>query len=161
MRLASLRSGLALIAVLATAGCDSGTPTTATCPDADLQAVDLTVGTGQAVNPNSVVRVRYVGSFPDGAVFDSTRTAPPGTSTLALGGTQTSGPPIPGFRFGIGGAAAIEFPAIQPMRLGGRRRITVPPNLGYGGRPYPPAPQETVIPACSTLIFDVLLVDAS
>ncbi|HEX8297809.1 MAG TPA: FKBP-type peptidyl-prolyl cis-trans isomerase, partial [Rubricoccaceae bacterium] len=75
-----------------------------------------------------------------------------------------------GFRLGIGGTAAFpeaQIPDIAPMRLGSRRIITIPPNLGYGGRPLTDqfgnvilnSAGTPLIPACSTLIFDVTLVD--
>ena len=40
------------------------------------------------------------------------------------------------------------------MRVGGRRTITIPPNLGYGANP-----PSSAIPACATLVFDVTLLD--
>ncbi|HEX8386771.1 MAG TPA: FKBP-type peptidyl-prolyl cis-trans isomerase [Rubricoccaceae bacterium] len=147
---------LAVVLALAVSGCDSADPVT--CPTADLQVQDDSVGTGQAVNPNSTVSVYYVGRFTNGTVFDSTRTT--GPTRFALGGTQVSNPPIPGFRFGIGGGAAIGFPNVAPMRIGGQRRITVPPNLGYGAGDLQDSAGNVIIPSCSTLIFDVRLVDA-
>ena len=117
-----------------------------------IEITDLTVGNGQAVNPNSTVRVYYVGRFTNGTVFDSTRTT--GPTEFALNQTR------PGFRFGIGGGEALGFPEVTPMRLGGRRRITVPPNLGYGAGDLEDRNGNVLIPSCSTLIFDVRLIDA-
>ena len=127
MRLVSLALALALAA----SGCSSTDPTT--CDGgAEVQKVDVTVGTGSAVaTVNSTVTVRYVGTLANGTEFDSNDAA-----TFSLGRT------IPGFRLGIAG-----------MKIGGRRTITVPPNLGYG-----PTAREG-IPSCSTLIFDVTLLD--
>ena len=113
------------------AGCGSNDP--ATCdPGGELVKTDVTVGTGSAVaTVNSTVTVRYVGTLADGTVFDRNETA-----TFNLGGT------IPGFRLGIDG-----------MKIGGRRTIVVPPNLGYGASP------PSGIPPCATLTFDVTLLD--
>ena len=94
--------------------------------------MDVTVGTGSAVaTVNSTVTVRYAGTLTNGTEFDSGQ-----LNNFALRGS------IAGFRLGIAG-----------MKIGGRRTITVPPNLGYG-----PTAREG-IPSCSTLIFDVTLLD--
>lgn len=128
MRLVSL---LALAAVLTTAGCDSGQPDT--CGGGtEVQKTDVVVGTGSATaTVNSTVTVRYVGTLENGSEFDSNEAA-----TFSLART------IAGFRQGVAG-----------MKIGGRRTITIPPNLAYG-----PVEQED-IPSCSTLIFDVTLLD--
>lgn len=153
MRLVSFVSAAVLL--LVASGCDSTSEPT-TCEAGTLAVQDLVVGTGQAVNPGSTVSVRYVGRLASGVVFDSTSTAPPGTTRFSLAQV------VDGFQYGIGGTAGVTgLPAIEPMRLGGRRRITIPPTLGYGARPITnPATGATLIPSCSTLTFDVRLVDA-
>ncbi len=158
-----------LFAVVAAAGCDSVDPLTPiTCDDAPLTYEDIGPTGGQEANQGSVVTIRYVGRLASGAVFDSTGVdinGNPQAATFALSGT------VPGFRLGIGGTGAFpeaQIPEIPPMRLGGRRTITIPPNLGYGGVPLADqfgnirlnADGSQRIPACSTLIFDVTLLDA-
>lgn len=140
MRLAVL--ALAGLATLALAACDSALevqPCADTSPLTIVDSLEVT-GTGQAATAASVVRIFYRGTLTDGTVFDSTRTASP--SAFSLSST------IAGFRFGIGGTDT--FPA---MRIGGSRRIVVPPTLGYG------TVERPGIPACSTLLFDIELVD--
>ena len=155
---------LASIALLALAGCDSTDPLVpVTCDDGPLIAEDIGPAGGQAANQGSVVTVGYVGRLASGVVFDSTLAGQPATFSLAN--------TIAGFRLGIGGTTAFpaaQVPEIQPMTFGSRRRITIPPNLGYGGIPLADqfgnivlnADGSQRIPACSTLIFDVTLVDA-
>jgi len=98
----------------------------------------VTLGTGSATaTTSSVVTLTYAGRFTNGTEFDRGR-----IDSLPLAGF------IPGFRLGVAG-----------MKNGGRRTITVPPALGYGS-----VDREdngiVVIPACSTLIFDVTLIEA-
>lgn len=160
---------LALLAlVVAASGCDSVDPLTPiSCDDAPLTFADIGESTGQAADQASIVTIRYVGRLTNGSVFDSTGVdinGNPQAATFALGNT------VPGFRLGIGGTAAFpdaQIPEIPAMRLGGRRTITIPPNLGYGGVPLADqygnirlnADGTQRIPACSTLIFDVTLLD--
>ena len=142
---ASLRLAACLLLGLAATGCDSGTDAPQSCGDtAEVLREDLTVGTSnETAGPNSVVTITYVGSFPGGTVFDRGQ-----STTFSLGGT------VLGFRTGVAG-----------MRAGGRRRITVPPRLGYGaadltdrnGDVVRNADGTPLIPGCSTLIFDVTL----
>lgn len=128
----TLRLALPLLAAVLIAGCSSNDPTT--CADAGgVQSVDVTLGTGSFVaTANSTVTVRYVGKLADGTTFDQSESA-----RFNLAGT------VPGFRLGVAG-----------MKIGGRRTITVPPNLAYGA--YPPS---SSIPPCATLTFDVTLLD--
>lgn len=151
MRVVSLVSAAVLIFVAA--GCDSASEPTS-CADGTLSVQDLVVGTGQAVTPSSSVSVRYVGRLQSGVVFDSTASAPPGTTRFPLQGV------VDGFQYGIGGTAGVSgLPAIAPMRLGGRRLITIPPNLGYGPQAQRNRAGEVIIPSCSTILFDVRLVE--
>ena len=156
VRLGALASAAAFL--LVAAGCDSGVPDT--CPAGTLAVTDIVVGDGQSVDPNSTVSIYYVGRLGtiDGAVFDSTTTGTPYQQSL----TRL----VPGFRFGVGGTAGTTgLPeGIAGMRLGGRRQITIPPNLGYGAQEIratdPVTNQQFVlIPSCSTLVFDVTLID--
>lgn len=101
---------------------------------------DLEIGTGVEANAGSDVTVAYVGMLEDGTVFD--RTAEGQTADFNLAGT------IEGFRDGVAG-----------MREGGRRRITIPPNLGYGATGVVDRDGTVIIPPCETLVFEVTLVE--
>src|SRR5690606_19027809 len=89
---------------------------------------------GEEISAPRTVTVHYVGQLPDGKRFTDTRdVGTPVTVTLAS--------VIPGWQEGI-----------QGMKVGGRRRIIVPPELGYG-----PAGINDVIPPDSTLVFEIEL----
>ncbi len=107
-------------------------------PPGDLQVDDLEVGSGPEATAGSDVEVHYVGvSWSTGKQFDASwdrRT----TFSFRLGGGQV----IPGWDQGVAG-----------MRVGGRRRLTIPPALGYGGRGA-----GGVIKPNETLVFVVDLV---
>ena len=104
-------------------------------PTSQTLTQDTVVGTGDLAVAGDRVVVNYTGRFTDGKVFDSslTRNEP---FQFVLG----SGQVIKGWDQGIVG-----------MRVGGKRTLTVPPELGYGANDYGP------IPGGSTLIFDVEL----
>ena len=109
-----------------------------------VQGQDVAIGTGAQATPGSIVSVLYVGKLPDGTVFDSSAAHGNTPLTFALG---TNGL-IPGFQIGING-----------MKVGGERLLQIPPSLGYGDKPVTdPTTGKVVIPANSTLIFDVKLV---
>lgn len=99
-----------------------------------LRLMDLADGDGPACRADDVVTIDYVGRFPDGRTFDSSynRGVP---ATLKV--TET----IEGWRQGLPG-----------LRVGGRRKLVVPPHLGYGA-----AGVGNLIPPDSTLIFEVEL----
>lgn len=97
---------------------------------------DLELGDGPAVEEESAITVRCVGRLKDGSVFfDSDESGGPMTFTL----DQV----IPGWRQGIPG-----------MKVGGVRRLTIPPDLAYGAQGRPPQ-----IPGNSTLTFRIELED--
>src|SRR5215213_533172 len=102
-----------------------------------LQYEDLTVGTGDEAKSGMQVTAHYHGTLADGKVFDSSydRGQP---FSFRLGGGQV----IKGWDEGIAG-----------MKVGGKRKLTIPPELGYGARGAAGA-----IPPNATLIFDVELV---
>lgn len=99
---------------------------------------DLVVGTGKAAAKDSTLRVYYTGSLSSGHTFDSNVNKTPFAFTLGKGEV------IEGWDEG--------FVAGDPMRVGGRRRLIVPPALGYGDR------TQSSIPAGSVLVFEVTLV---
>jgi peptidylprolyl isomerase len=102
-------------------------------PPTTLLTKDLVVGTGPTATSTSTVTVQYVGALYDtGEVFDSS------WGQAKLQPLDLGGGVISGFSQGIAG-----------MKVGGRREIVIPPDLGYGAGG---APQ---IPANATLVFVV------
>lgn len=99
--------------------------------DLGLQATDETVGTGEEIRKGSTATIGYVGTLDDGRVFDE------GQYTFAFGQGQV----IQGDDLGL-----------QGMRVGGRRKLVIPPSLGYGREGY-----GSLIPGNSVLHFDVTL----
>lgn len=84
-----------------------------------LELDDLTVGEGDEASPGRIVEVHYVGvSWSTGKQFDA-----------SWDRGQT-------FKFGLGKGKVIDGwdQGVAGMKVGGRRRITIPPNLGYGKR---------------------------
>jgi FKBP-type peptidyl-prolyl cis-trans isomerase len=98
--------------------------------------IDARVGTGAEVGPNSRVTVEYVGRLEDGTVFDSSRDRGV-PAECELGRDQL----IKGWELGM-----------QGMRAGGKRTITVPPELGYGAEG-----RAGTIPPDATLVIEVEL----
>jgi len=104
-------------------------------PPKELEVNDLEEGSGAAAKTGDEVTVQYVGvNYKSGKEFDASwdRGEP---FTFALG----SGMVIPGWEEGIEG-----------MKVGGRRELVIPPELGYGAAGSPPA-----IPPNETLVFVV------
>lgn len=113
-------------------------------PTDQVQAQDVTVGTGAAAAPGSIVSVLYVGRLADGTVFDSSKAHGNEPLVFQLGAPGI----IAGFQIGING-----------MKEGGERVMQIPPSLGYGGEDVTdPASGAIIIPADSTLVFNVQLV---
>ena len=108
-----------------------------------VQAQDVTVGTGITATPGSVVSVLYVGKLPDGTIFDSSEAHGNQPLTFTLGEQGL----IPGFQIGVNG-----------MREGGERLMAIPPSFGYGAQDVKDASGKVIIPANSTIVFDVKLV---
>jgi FKBP-type peptidyl-prolyl cis-trans isomerase FkpA len=102
---------------------------------AELSKEDLAVGTGAEAVAGKTVEVHYTGWLLDGKQFDSSKGR--GPFSFALGGGQV----IKGWDQGVVG-----------MKVGGKRKLTIPPELGYGLRGFP-----GVIPAQATLLFEVEL----
>lgn len=103
-----------------------------------LKYTDLVVGTGPSPRTGQTAVVHYTGTLTDGTQFDSS--VDKGQPYSFVMGT---GPVIQGWHEGI-----------ATMKVGGKRRLVIPPTLGYGPRGNPPA-----IPPNATLVFDVELLD--
>ena len=121
-----------------TVACGSSTPTSPSV-NVPYTQTDLQVGTGAEATNGRALTVKYTGwlystTGPDqkGQQFDS------GTYPFTLGGGQV----IKGWDQGFAG-----------MKVGGTRRLVIPPSLGYGAAGNPP------IPGNATLVFDVELLD--
>lgn len=104
-----------------------------------LYIQDLVEGRGLAARSGHVVVVHYTGWLPNGEQFDSTREAGEARS-FQLGARRDV---ITGWEEGVAG-----------MRIGGKRRLVVPPHLGYGARGVPGA-----IPPNATLVYEFELID--
>jgi FKBP-type peptidyl-prolyl cis-trans isomerase len=102
------------------------------------------VGTGTAATPGSLVSVLYVGKLSDGTTFDSSAAHGNAPLTFTLGQQGL----IAGFQIGVNG-----------MKVGGERIMSIPSELGYGAQAVTDASGTVIIPANSTLLFDVKLVD--
>jgi FKBP-type peptidyl-prolyl cis-trans isomerase len=105
---------------------------------ADLKIEDIREGAGQQAKSGDKVAVHYVGTLTDGKKFDSSRDRGD-TFVFKLGAGQV----IRGWDQGVAG-----------MKIGGLRKLTIPSELAYGARGFPP-----VIPPNSTLVFEVELVE--
>jgi FKBP-type peptidyl-prolyl cis-trans isomerase len=102
----------------------------------ELQVEDIKQGTGAEAVAGKRVTVHYVGTLTNGNKFDSSRDRGEGFS-FVLG----AGNVIKGWDQGVAG-----------MKIGGVRKLTIPPHLAYGEGGY-----GKIIPPNSTLVFEVEL----
>ncbi len=116
---------------------DTSVVSTAQNAGEGLYIRDVTEGSGATANPGSIVSVHYTGWLTDGQRFDS-----------SVGGSP--------FQFALGQAQVIQGwdEGVAGMKVGGRRQLVIPPDLGYGA-----AGAGGVIPPNATLVFEVALLD--
>ncbi len=103
-----------------------------------LQYVDLVVGSGREAHAGETAVVHYTGTLTDGTKFDSSKDR----------NTPFS------FRLGAGQVIKGWDEGVEGMKIGGIRKLVIPPQLGYGSRGA-----GSVIPPHATLNFEVELLD--
>lgn len=104
--------------------------------DSGLKYEDLTLGEGDTAEAGHMVTVHYTGWLTDGNKFDSSK--------------DRNDP----FRFKLGASQVIRGwdEGVAGMKIGGTRKLTIPPQLGYGAQGA-----GGVIPPNATLVFEVEL----
>ncbi len=145
-----------MVFVLAACGKESGPPEPLTNDDfvdflnVDLSAMtrtasglylqDLQVGSGDGAVAGTTVSVHYEGWLPNGTKFDSRRDR---NEAFV-------------FQLGVGFVILGWDEGIVGMRVGGMRKLVIPPHLAYGEAGVPPT-----IPGNATLVFDIELLDVT
>jgi FKBP-type peptidyl-prolyl cis-trans isomerase FkpA len=112
---------------------------------AELQKIDVVVGTGAEARPG-MVKVHYTGWLHD--------PAQPGGHGKKFDSSVDRGSPFD-FRLGAGQVIRGWDEGVAGMKVGGKRTLIIPPEMGYGSRGA-----GGVIPPNATLVFDVELLDA-
>ena len=117
----------------------TSTPGTTTSMNEELKKEDVVVGTGTEAKVGDKVKVNYVGTLTNGTKFDA---------------SADHGGPL---EFALDPNAVIKgwVEGVAGMKVGGKRKLTIPPSYGYGAQALPG------IPANSTLLFEVELLGVS
>ena len=131
---------LALLLVTACGGDDNGGPTLAPTTSAPYSQTDLVVGTGALAVPGSLVTVAYTGWLHDSSRTDAK-------------GAQFDSNTAFTFRLGTGAVIRGWDQGVSGMRVGGQRRLLIPPDLAYGNQ----SPPGSIIPPNATLVFDITM----
>jgi len=138
-----------LVLALSTAACSSSSAPAASAGSSAAAAKEVTtadglkytdevVGTGAEAKPGQTAVVHYTGWLMDGKKFDS---------------SKDRGQPFP-FKLGAGQVIKGWDEGVAGMKVGGKRTLVIPPELGYGARGA-----GNVIPPNATLKFEVQLLD--
>ena len=104
--------------------------------DSGLSFIDSVIGAGESPKPGQMVVVHYTGTLENGSKFDS---------------SVDRGQPFT-FKIGVGQVIKGWDEGVMTMKVGGKRKLTIPSQLGYGARGA-----GGVIPPNATLIFEVEL----
>ena len=112
------------------------TPGKLNITDSGLEYIDQAVGTGREAGPGDTATVHYTGWLENGTKFDS---------------SHDHGKPFP-FRVGAGQVIKGWDEGVTGMKVGGKRKLMIPPHLGYGARGA-----GGVIPPNAKLTFEVEL----
>jgi FKBP-type peptidyl-prolyl cis-trans isomerase len=138
----SSRVVIAIVLAVSAAACggsDSSTsPSAPTPPSAAFSQTDVITGTGAIATQGRTIMVSYTGWL-----YDPTRPESKGTQFDSNGGFT--------FPLGVGRVIPGWDQGVVGMRIGGLRRLVIPPNLAYGSQ------ANGQIPGNSTLVFDIML----
>ncbi|MFN8092093.1 MAG: FKBP-type peptidyl-prolyl cis-trans isomerase [Vicinamibacteria bacterium] len=131
------RLAFPVLLALGLAACGGSNDSPTAVPDSGVvEKTDLVVGTGAEAVAGDTLTVHYTGWLADGTKFDS---------------SYDRGTPYV-FRLGAGAVIAGWDQGIPGMKVGGKRRLIIPPSLAYGASGRPPT-----IPGNATLKFEVEL----
>jgi FKBP-type peptidyl-prolyl cis-trans isomerase FkpA len=126
--------GIFLLALIAIPSCSKCSKTVST----ELKIDDVKVGQGTVAEQGKTVTVHYTGTLTNGQKFDSSRDRNQPFS----------------FELGVGKVIRGWDEGVKGMKVGGIRKLTIPPEMGYGA-----AGAGGVIPPNATLLFDVELLN--
>ncbi len=130
-----LKLGALAVLAVGLVACGGGSDSPSGPSATTLGVVDLVVGNGATAASGDTLTVHYLGTLTNGAKFDS---------------SYDRNQPFT-FRLGVGQVIAGWDQGLPGMRVGGRRKLTIPPALGYGNQ------AAGSIPPNSTLVFEVEL----
>ena len=134
---------LPILALLLAGACgsdDNSGPSLAPTTSAPYSQRDLVVGTGALAGPGSLVTVAYTGWLHDSSRTDAK-------------GAQFDSNTAFTFRLGTGAVIRGWDQGVSGMRVGGQRRLVIPPDLAYGNQ----SPPGSIIPPNATLVFDITM----
>jgi FKBP-type peptidyl-prolyl cis-trans isomerase len=127
---------VAAIAYLVNRGGDSSQAISEVTTPSGLKIEELKLGDGATPNPGQTITVHYIGKLANGTEFNN---------------SYKGGAPID-FRIGVGAVIKGWDEGLMSMKVGGKRRLSIPSKLAYGPQGRPPA-----IPPNSDLVFEIEL----